>query len=32
MVVVYHFIQIIPYMFRSYDHPEAEIYTLEISA
>jgi hypothetical protein len=27
-VVVYYFIQIIRYMFRSYDHLQAEIYTV----
>jgi hypothetical protein len=30
-IVVYYFIQIIRYMFRSYDHLQAEIYTSEIN-
>jgi hypothetical protein len=30
-IVVYHFIQTIRYMFRSYDHLHAGIYTLEIN-
>jgi hypothetical protein len=29
-IVVYYFIQIIRYMFRSYDHLQVEIYTSEI--
>jgi hypothetical protein len=30
-IVVYYFIQIIRYMFRSYDHLQVEIYTFEIT-
>jgi hypothetical protein len=30
-IVVYYFIQIIRYMFRSYDHLQTEVYTSEIN-